>query len=244
MRDMSQCRDNRHNDEGGYVACSCCAFGDTADRQFSSAKVAKELMRYRRKGPGVTTRKLRDGLVSAGLTRGTVLDVGGGLGILSFELLDAGMSRATVIDASSAYLTAASEEAMRRGRSAATQFAHGDFLAIASDVARATVVTLDRVVCCYPSYQPLLEQSLQRAERGFALSYPRDRWFVRLGINCDNAMRRWRGNAFRTFVHPPADLQRIIEAAGFRLVSRARTMVWSADVFISVAESNAGPADT
>ncbi len=225
------------------MACSCCEFGDTAARQFSSAKVAKELQRYRRRGPGVTTRKLRDGLVSAGLARGTVLDIGGGLGILSLELLDAGMSRATVIDASSAYLTAASEEAIRRGRSAATQFTHGDFLAIAPDVARATVVTLDRVVCCYPSYQPLLEQSLQRAERGFALSYPRDRWFVRLSMKCDNAMRRWRVNPFRTFVHPPAGIQRTIEAAGFRLVSRARTMIWSADVFVRAAGSNAVRAD-
>jgi 2-polyprenyl-3-methyl-5-hydroxy-6-metoxy-1,4-benzoquinol methylase len=49
-----------------------------------------------------------------------VLDIGGGLGILSLELLDAGFSRAVVVDASSAYLAAASEEATRRGRSALT----------------------------------------------------------------------------------------------------------------------------
>jgi magnesium-protoporphyrin O-methyltransferase len=219
------------------MACSCCAFGDTANHHFSPEKVATELQQYRRNGPGITTRKLRDGLVSAGLTEGTVLDVGGGLGILSLELLDAGMSRATVIDASSAYLAAATDEATRRGRSAATEFVHGDFLVVSPDVARAAVVTLDRVVCCYPSYRPLLERSLQHAERGLAVSYPRDRWFVRLGMWFENAMRRWRGNAFRTFVHPPADMQRIIEAAGFRLVSRARTAMWSAEVFKKIAES-------
>jgi len=43
---------------------------------------------------------------------------------------------------------------------------------------------------------------------------------------------RWRaGNPFRTFVHPPADLQRIIEASGFRLVGRACTPMWCTDVF-------------
>jgi len=213
------------------MSCSCGAFDDTADQHFNSAKVAKEVEKYRRKGLGITTRKLRDGLVSAGVTQGTVLDVGGGLGVLSLALLDAGMSRATVVDASSAYLAAASQEAERSGRSALMRFVHGDFLAVAPGLERATVVTLDRVVCCYPSYEPLLEQSLQRAERAFATSYPRDRWLVRLGIWWENAMRRRKGNPFRTFVHPPSDMQRIIEGAGFRLVSRVQTMAWSADVF-------------
>lgn len=215
------------------MACSCGAFGDTADQHFTAEMVANELRRYRRKGPGPTTRGLRDGLASAGLRQGTVLDIGGGLGVLSLELLELGMDRAVVVDASSAYAAAASDEATKRGHSASVQFVHGDFLVLAGQLAPSTVVTLDRVVCCYPSYPPLLEQALQRAERAIAVSYPRDRWFVRLGMKCENAMRRWQGNPFRTFVHPPADMQRMIEAAGFRLVSRARTMMWSADVFIN-----------
>jgi 2-polyprenyl-3-methyl-5-hydroxy-6-metoxy-1,4-benzoquinol methylase len=93
------------------MACSCCAFGDSAGRQFDAEKVANELSKYRRKGPGPTTWRLRDGLVSAGIRQGTLLDVGGGLGILSLELLDAGFSAAVVVDAASAYLAAASEEA-------------------------------------------------------------------------------------------------------------------------------------
>jgi 2-polyprenyl-3-methyl-5-hydroxy-6-metoxy-1,4-benzoquinol methylase len=79
---------------------TCCGFGDTADQHFNSEKVEQELRKYRRRGPGVTTRKLRDGLVAAGVTRGTVLDVGGGLGALSLALLDTGMNRASVVDAS------------------------------------------------------------------------------------------------------------------------------------------------
>ena len=144
------------------MACSCCAFGNTADEHFNADKVAKELAQHRRKGPGPTTRRLRDGLVSAGLREGTLLDVGGGLGILSLELLDAGFSRAVIVDASSAYLAAASEEATHRGRSSITELTH-DFVEVAGKVAPSTVVTLDRVVCCYPEYQPLLEQALHLA---------------------------------------------------------------------------------
>jgi hypothetical protein len=214
------------------MPCQCCAFGNTADEHFNSDKVAKELAQYRRKGPGPTTRRLRGGLVSAGLREGTLLDIGGGLGILSFELLDAGFSRAAVVDASSAYLTAASEEATRRGRSGLAEFLHGDFLIVAAKLAPATVVTLDRVVCCYPSYEPLLKQALQLARTGFAMSYPRDRWFVRAGMWLENARRRRSRNPFRTFVHPPSEMMRIIEGAGFKLASRQRTIAWSSDVFV------------
>jgi ubiquinone/menaquinone biosynthesis C-methylase UbiE len=214
------------------MVCSCCAFGNTADQHFTAEKVAKELRQYRRKGPGPTTRGLRDGLASAGLREGTVLDVGGGFGVLSLELLDLGMDRAVVVDASSAYLAAASDEAATRGRSASVRFVHGDFLELAGQLAPSTVVTLDRVICCYPSYEPLLEQALRHAERGVALSYPRDRWYVRLGMWLENALRRRRGNPFRTFVHSPSEMTRIIERAGFTLASRRRTLSWSADVFV------------
>ena len=214
------------------MAGSCCAYGNTADEHFNADKVAKELAQYRRKGPGPTTRRLRDGLLSAGLREGTLLDIGGGLGTLSLELLDGGFSRAVVVDASSAYLAAASEEATRRGRSTSTEFMHGDFLIVAGRLTPSSVVTLDRVVCCYPSYEPLLTHALQLAKTAFAMSYPRDRWFVRAGIWLENAMRRRRGNPFCTFVHPPSEMTRIIQGAGFRLESRSRTPAWSCDVFV------------
>jgi magnesium-protoporphyrin O-methyltransferase len=214
------------------MGCGYCTFGDSAERQFDAAKVASELSKYRRKGPGPTTWRLRDGLTSAGLRQGTLLDIGGGLGTLSLELLDAGFSAAVVVDASSAYLTAAREEAARRGRFESMQFVHGDFVDVGGGLAPAGAVTLDRVVCCYPSYRPLLEQALRLAEHAFAFSYPRDRWFVRLGIWWENALRRRRGSRFRTVVHPPAEMIRMIERAGFTLVNSRRTLAWSCDVFV------------
>jgi magnesium-protoporphyrin O-methyltransferase len=216
------------------MACSC-SFDGTADQHFNTEKVAKELALYRRKGPRSTTRQLRDGLLYSGLRQGTVLDVGGGLGILSLELLDSGFSGAVVVDASSAYLAAAREEAARRGRMASTQFVHGDFVAVSNTLAPSTTVTLDRVVCCYPLYEPLLEQALRLAERGFAFSYPRDRWFVRLGMKFENALRRRRNNPFRTYVHSTTDMRRVIERAGFKLVTSSCTLSWSSDVFVRQA---------
>jgi hypothetical protein len=96
----------------------------------------------------------------------------------------------------------------------------------------ASVVTLDRVVCCYPLYEELLREALRHAGRGFAFSYPRDRWYVRAGMRLENALRQRRRNNFRTFVHPETKMRELITRAGFDLVSQRRTLVWSSDVFV------------
>jgi ubiquinone/menaquinone biosynthesis C-methylase UbiE len=131
---------------------TCCSVGfrRVADSHFNAKIAAKELARYRKAGAGVTTRFLRDLVAETRGTDGILLDVGCGIGALTFELLERGMNQAVAVDASAAYLAAASEEAARRGASAAIRFVPGDFLDVASSLPAAAVVTLDRVICCYP----------------------------------------------------------------------------------------------
>jgi len=217
--------------KAGFAMASCCSFEGTVEQQFTRTKAETELQRYRRKGGGPTTRLLLDGLAQAGLTEGALLDVGAGVGALTFELLDRGIRRAVIVEASSAYAAAAADEAARRGRSADIELIRGDFLDVAEDVPVATVVTLDRVICCYPFYERLLTKALRHAERGFAFSYPRDRWYVRAGVRLENAMRR-RRTGFRAFVHPESRMRHLIEDAGFELASHGQSFMWSADVFV------------
>jgi len=94
----------------------------------------------------------------------------------------------------------------------------------------ADLVTLDRVVCCFPGYEPMLDEATRHAVRGLAVSYPLDRWFVRAGMWVENA-RRAHKSGFRTFVHPPALIRVAIERAGFRLSWRRTTVMWAVDVF-------------
>jgi tRNA1(Val) A37 N6-methylase TrmN6 len=214
------------------MACCSCAFEDVARQQFTAKKAATELRDYRRNKIGATTRLLRDGVVQAALNSGTLLDVGAGVGALTFELLDRGMANAVVVEASPAYLAAARDEAGRRQRETVVKFVSGDFLSVADTLPHADVVTLDRVVCCYPWYEPLLEAAVRHARNALALSYPTDRWHVRAVVQIENALRA-RKTSFRTFVHSAARMQEIIEQAGFELVDRRSTGVaWSADIFV------------
>ena len=214
------------------MTCCCSPFAGAAEQQFSQAKAAKDLTDYRRKGAAQTTRLLCEGARQAGGFQGPLLDVGSGIGALTFEFLRRGVTHAIAVDASSAYLVAAREEAARLGYADAIQFVHGDFLVVAKELPAVPVVTLDRVICCYPLYQPLLEEALGHAQRCFALSYPRDVWYVRLGMAAENAARRLVGNSFRTFVHPAAAMEAVIRRSGFSLASRHHTWVWSVDVYV------------
>ena len=212
---------------------SCCStFENAVDQQFNQRKVAKELAQFRKKGPGPTTRLLEQGIAQTGLLGGSLLDVGAGFGALTFGLLHRGMTQAIAVDASPASIRAAREEAERRGCAQSVQFVKGDFVDVANHLSRSSVVALDRVICCYPSYEALLDAALGRAERCVALSYPRDVWYVRLGMAGENAQRWLTKNSFRTFVHPPGTIERTIRGAGFTLSSRRETWVWSAEVYL------------
>jgi len=211
---------------------SCCStFCTTTQRQFSPRLAARQLARYRRKGPDPTTRLLRDLLIALNPTNRTLLDIGAGIGVLTCELLHAGFEHATAVDASSAYVACGREEAARRRVAASIDWVEGDFVDLAPRLPRADVVTLDRVVCCYPAYEPLLTAALEHAGQAVGLSYPRDRWYVRAVMAFDNGVRRLRGGAFRTFVHAPTGMAALLRAGGFHLVGRRTTLTWSVDVY-------------
>src|SRR3989442_12413364 len=93
---------------------SCCSsFFAANPRQFSDAVARRDLMRYRRRGPDQTTRLLRDAILGAGQGR-TALDVGAGIGALSFVVLAPGAERVTAAEAAPAYVRVPHGEAARR----------------------------------------------------------------------------------------------------------------------------------
>jgi len=161
-----------------------------------------------------------------------VLDVGAGIGALSFELLAAGAERVTAVEAAPAYVAAAREEAGRRNVSERLGLVLGDFVSVAGDVMQADVVTMDRVVCCYPAYQPLLEAASRRSRRLLGFSYPRERWYVRAAVGAQNLGRALFRNSFRGFVHSARGMEALLEQHGFVRMQRRETLKWSADLYV------------
>ena len=135
------------------------------------------------------------------------------------------------MEASPAYLQVARREIGTRYEPRPTKFILDDFARIAPVLPDADVVTLDRVVCCYPDSEALLRGAADRARRLLAFTYPRDRWYVRTLFALENFWLRLTGNRFRAFVHSPQRMGAVLEAAGLVRASRRETLAWILDLY-------------
>ena len=209
---------------------ACCARGCAA--QFDAKRAGRDLEKYRRKGADAVTRLMLSELRQRPMTDSELLDVGAGIGVIACEMAGSGITRATVVEASPAYLSLARQEVSTRYREGSTRFVMGDFAEIVGEVPVADVVTLGRVVCCYPDAETLLRAAGARARRILAFTYPRNRWYVRAGNALENFWRRVRGSTFRTFVHDPAQMEKTVEDAGMVRVAQKGTAIWMLDVYV------------
>lgn len=215
------------------TCCHRCAIAD----QFNSAIARRDLRRFRRRGPDAPTRQLLAAVQARSSlpSQPTLLDIGGGVGAIHHVLLEHGFSQALHLDASDAYLAAAADEANRLGHANRVQFQLAEFPAEGSTVPSADVVTLDRVVCCYPDYARILAAAADHARHLLAYSYPRPRWLNRLVVAGVNVVRRLQGRRFRAYVHPPTRMRAVLERVGMRRVWAGGTWIWAVEVFDRVA---------
>lgn len=205
------------------MPCNCCEITDNA---FSEDEARADLKKYHKKGPAKQTRLILEAIRSLGLRDSALLDIGGGIGVIHHELLDDVAREATHVDASSAYLKEARGEAARRGHAERVNFIHADFTDIAGELPQADIVTLDRVVCCYPDFRGLLKAAAEHGKSALAFTYPRESWYLRMAFKVLNVFQNLRKDPFRVFLHPVNDMDSLLNAAGFRRIARQRLFVW------------------
>ena len=205
------------------MPCNCCEITDNA---FSDAEARSEMRNYRRRGPMKQTKLMLEAIRSLGLRNADLLDIGGGIGAIHHELLKDVAQDATHVDASSAYLREAKAETARRGHSERVHFIHADFTEVASELPSADIVTLDRVVCCYPDFQRLLTAAAEHSQRALALTYPRETWYLQIGLKIANFFQKLRNDPFRVFLHPISEMDSLLKREGFERVSLRRLFVW------------------
>lgn len=167
-----------------------------------------------------------------GFSGSTLLDIGCGIGALSFELLkNDEVDRATLVDASSSNLKLVEREAEHGGLHDRVSIVYGDAAEVDDLMPEADLVTLDRVLCCYPDFERLIETSALKARSWYALSIPRDRWFVRLGIAVQNWFRSLRDEPFRAYVHDPGRIHELLVQKGFDRCSREQSTFWQMSIY-------------
>jgi magnesium-protoporphyrin O-methyltransferase len=205
------------------MPCNCC---EITDKTFSPVDARSDLKEYRKHGPAHQTRLILEAIRSLGLKEATLLDIGGGIGAIHHELLKDTARQATHVDASSAYLQVAKEEAARLGHDDRVKFVHADFTDVAGELPEADIVTLDRVVCCYPDFHSLLTSAANRSQKAIAMSYPRETWYLRIGLKVANFFQLLRRDPFRIFLHPVTEMDTLLRAEGMKRISLRRLFVW------------------
>ena len=207
--------------------CQCQGIENMFDKKAAN----RQLKRYLKKGPSKTTSMLLDAINKKGVQGLNFLDIGGGIGAIQYDLIKAGASNGTSIEASSAFFDIVKEEALQNGLAERVNFKYGDFTATASDVDSADIVTLDKVICCYDDMSELVGLSSKLARKIYAVIYPRDVWWTKLGFLMVNFYSRIKGSSFRTFIHPTKKVEEIIFGNGLRRNYYATTLVWQVAIF-------------
>jgi len=205
------------------MPCNCC---EMENNTFGEDEAKANLKDYRKRGPANQTKLILEAVRSLGLKDASLLDVGGGIGTIHHELLKDVASEATHVDASSAYLKIATEEAKRLGHSEQVKFIHADFTDVAAELPQVDVVTLDRVVCCYPNFRELLKAASSKSRTAIALTYPREEWYIKAVMSIMNFFQRLRNDPFRVFVHPVAEMESLLNGEGLKKISVRRLFVW------------------
>jgi len=182
-----------------------------------------------------TTRMLITALILLGARGRDLLDIGGGIGTIQMRLLAAGATTATSVEASTAYLEVARQEGGRLSLSDRITYHHGDFVALAGQIPDADIVTLDRVICCYPDVRSLVLLSSAKARKYYGLVYPRSNVWLRAAQSLLNLSYRLRKSPFRTFVHPTSVVEELLREGGFVQVYRSTTFIWQVLIYERVS---------
>ena len=209
-----------------------CRHCQSANDIFSQQMARDELKSYRKRGPTNSTNALLKVIRAEGVAGLTLLDIGGGVGAIHHELIKSGVGSAVDVDASTAYIESSKQEAERQNHSDQISYQFGDFVDIAADIDAADIVTMDRVICCYPHVEKLVQLSSERAQKLYGVVYPRDNWLSRLLIPVFNFfVFKLRNNPFRVYIHSSQVIDSIIQQNGLNPLAARNVGVWRVAVY-------------
>ena len=199
---------------------------------FNEKDARKQLRRYLKKGAPKSTRLLLEGLESEGVEGSSLLDIGGGIGVIQRELLQAGAVRACNVDAASGYVTVSREEAERGGYADQVGYIHGNFVEVAPEVEDADIVTLDRVICCFPDMKSLVALSAAKARKLYGLVFPVDTWWMRAAAFFINPIYKlFSRTTFESYVHSTEEVDSLIQSTGLKRRFYRTSGMWQIMVY-------------
>ena len=206
----------------------CCG----ADQLFNLKSAKKELRKYRKKGPGKTTKRLIDLMFEDDITNNSLLDIGGGIGAVQWAFLRKGGMFAVGVDASGGYLSVARSYAEKQGFMNKVDFVKGDFVDQVDEIPVSDFVSLDKVICCYPDYKSLVFEALKKCKKSIGLTFPFGGPILKMIASLNRIYFYFKKNPFRTYIHNPKEVEKHIVDNGFELTEKTTSFPWHVQVYV------------
>jgi len=203
---------------------NCCYKGYNKTFNLKGAK--RELRRYQKKGAKGSTRVLIDFFATKDLHNKSLLDIGGGIGVIQLELLKKGLHKVSSVDASQHYLDISKQEAIQQGMADKVDYQYLNFVEAAKNLGTFEIVTLDKVVCCYDDYNALIDNVIAKSNTYIALSAPRDGFIPSILSKTLNFVLNLFGNPYQSYIHSLKAIESQITDAGFELKEKKSSFPW------------------
>ncbi len=209
---------------------SCCNY-QPYDNVFDLQRAQRELIDYSNNGLKASSQSFMNALDGLPVKNKSLLDIGGGVGALTFELIRRNISHATQVDLSQASTDVFQTEVNRRLLTDKVRGLRGDFLDLENQLSSADLVTLDKVICCYADYEILVNKSAEKAKCWYVYSIPRNHWLVKAYFLIEGVWNRMRGKYLKVHFHPNEEIKAIIRKKGFNKKHEVIDGKWQITVF-------------
>ena len=183
--------------------------------------------RYKNKGLSRSSKLLLRFILDNGVRDRSVLDLGCGAGGLSLELLKEGAGKAVGFDLSPKMIGAATELARADGFESRAKFQLGN--GATSELPESDIVVMDKVLCCYSEWKPLLKNAIEATRVMIGFTVPRDAALTklpfRLALKVVNYFQRRKGGVL-FYLHPLGTIDKTLRESGFNRRKRQGSRFW------------------
>lgn len=199
--------------------------------------------RYKNKGLSRSSKLLLRFILDNAIRDRSVLDLGCGAGGLSMELLKEGATNTVGFDHSPKMIEAATELAQATGFDKQAKFQLGN--GATSELPRSDIVIMDKVLCCYSEWKPLMKNAIGASSVMVGFTVPRDEGIAkvpfRIGLGVVNYFqKRRRGVLF--YLHPLSTLDKTLRDSGFNRLRKQASRFWL--VFLYSRSNDEKKSDT
>ena len=173
--------------------------------------------RYKNNGLSRSSKLLLKFILDGNAQDKAVLDLGCGAGGLSIELLKQGAQSAVGFDLSPRMIGFESRAKFQKGNAATAALPRSD------------IVVMDKVLCCYSEWMPLLNNAMEASDVMVGFTVPRDEGITKLPfrivLRIANYFQKRRGGVL-FYLHPLGAVDKTLRDSGFKRLRKQGSRFW------------------